>query len=205
MSDYQEKIENFMFSDIKGKKNLTILEFGVREGVSTKLFVKHCEENGGRVFSVDTNDYSNILKSDKWKFIHSRDDNFDYLEKNLPEKVDLIYLDSFHNADHVEKIFFHYFAKLKTDCYFYFDDISWLPYVKYNYRDNFNCEINNYETFYRLLEILNANSDIIDIYFSFKSSGMAKILKKNEKEILKPKKIVSRKRSIKNVLRKILK
>ena len=204
MTNYEQKLENFMFCDIKGKKNLTILEFGVRDGISTKVFVKQCEENGGKVYSIDVNDCSGILNSNHWKFIHSRDDNFEYLEKKLPEKFDIIFLDSFHNANHVEKIFYHYFKKLKNGCYFYFDDISWIPYVKNNFRDNFNCEINNQETFFRLLQILNNNTDIIDLYFSFVSSGMAKILKKNDKQLLMPKKINTRENSIKNILRKII-
>ena len=103
MTNYEQKLENFMFSDIRGKKNLTILEFGVRDGISTKVFVKQCEENGGKVYSIDVNDCSGILNSNHWKFIHSRDDNFEYLEKKLPEKFDIIFLDSFHNANHVEK------------------------------------------------------------------------------------------------------
>ena len=204
MTNYEQKLENFMFSEIRGKKDLTILEFGVRDGISTKVFVKQCEENGGKVYSIDVNDCSGILNSNHWKFIHSRDDNFEYLEKKLPEKFDIIFLDSFHNANHVEKIFYHYFKKLKKGCYFYFDDISWIPYVKNNFRDNFNCEINNQETFFRLLQILNNNTDIIDLYFSFVSSGMAKMLKKNDKQLLMPKKINSRENSIKNILRKII-
>ena len=43
MSEYKQKIQEFMISDIEGKKDLTILEFGVREGTSTKLFLNHCE------------------------------------------------------------------------------------------------------------------------------------------------------------------
>lgn len=204
MTNYEQKLENFMFCDIKGKKNLTILEFGVRNGISTKVFVKQCEENGGKVYSIDVNDCSGILSSNHWEFIHSRDDDFEYLEKKLPEKFDLIFLDSFHNANHIEKIFYHYFKKLKKGCYFYFDDISWIPYVKNNFRDNFNCEINNQETFFRLLQILNSNTDLIDLYFSFVSSGMAKVLKKNDKQLLMPKKINSRENSIKNIMRKII-
>ena len=63
---------------------------------------------------VDMEDFSNVAKSDKWKFHLSRDDNFSYLEKALPKKFDLIYLDSFHNADHIEKIFYYYYHKLNV-------------------------------------------------------------------------------------------
>ena len=204
MTEYDTKIQDFMLSNIVNKKNLTILEFGVREGTSTKKFVKHCEVNGGIVYSVDINDYSNILISEHWKFLHSRDDNFDYLVKNLPEEFDIIYLDSFHNANHVKKIFYYYYKMLKKDGVFYFDDISDISYLKDNYRNNFNCEINNLETFNLLLEILRNNKENIDLYFSFVGSGMAKILKKNNKNLNESKKILSRKYSLKNFLRKLI-
>ena len=104
----------------------------------------------------------------------------------------MIYLDSFHSTPHIKKIIYHYFSKLKKDCFFFIDDISWLPYVKDNYRNNFNCEINNKETFYMLLEILRSNRENVDIYFSFIGSGMCKIVKKysilnkNKKFYLEP-------------------
>lgn len=205
MSDYKKKIVDFMFSDIKKKENLNILEFGVREGISTKLFIDHVEIYGGKVYSVDIDDYSNISSSNKWKFIHSRDDNFDLIEKFIPQKVDLIYLDSFHNANHIEKIFYYYYEKLNENCFFYFDDISWLPYLKNRSRDSFNCEINNYETFNKLLEILRVNENNFDLYYSFVSSGMAKIFKKNNTKLNKPLEIKLRNNSLKNFARKLLK
>ena len=120
------------------------------------------------------------------------------------EEFDLIYLDSFHNANYVKKIFYHYYKMLKKDGVFYFDDISNIPYLKDNYRNNFNCEINNLETFNLLLEILRNNKENIDLYFSFVGSGMAKILKKNNKNLNESKKILSRKYSLKNFLRKLI-
>ena len=63
------------------------------------------------------------------KGIKSRDDDFKFLDQKLPKKFDVIYLDSLHEADHVEKIFYHYFKKLKVGGFFFIDDISWLPYL----------------------------------------------------------------------------
>ena len=40
-----------------------------------------------------------------------------------------------------------YFNRLKINGLFIIDDISHLPYIKNNIRDNFYCEINNKETF----------------------------------------------------------
>ena len=79
------------------------------------------------------------------------------MDKLLPKNVDLIYLDSFHNAKHIEKNFYHYYPLLKVVGTFVFDDISWLPYLKNKKRNNFHCEINNQETFERLLEIKSSN------------------------------------------------
>ena len=86
-------------------------------------------------------------------FIKTRDDNFEYLDALLPTNVDLIYLDSLHEAEHVKKIFYHYYPLLKVGGLFVFDDISWLPYLKNKKRNNFNCEINNQEIFNKILEI----------------------------------------------------
>ena len=134
----------------------------------------------------------------------TRDDNFKFLQEKLPKKFDLIYLDSIHEADHVQKIFYHYYDFLKINGQFYIDDISWLPYLKSNYRDNFYCEINNKETFERLIKIYNNNFDNFDIFFTFISSGMCRIVKK-QNQLNQPKKIISREKSFKNIFRKIIK
>ena len=202
MDEYSQKLEEFIFKEIKDIQNLRVLEFGVRHGISTKRFLEIIKKNKGHLYSIDMDDCSHIANDANWTFIKSRDDDFSFIESKIPEKLDLIYLDSFHSALHIKKIIYHYFSKLKKDCFFFIDDISWLPYVQDNYRNNFNCEINNKETFYMLLEILRSNRENIDIYFSFIGSGMCKIIKKSDSNLNKHKKILSRSFSIKNFLRK---
>jgi predicted O-methyltransferase YrrM len=202
MDEYSQKLEEFLFKEIKDIQNLRVLEFGVRHGISTKRFLEIIKKNKGHLYSIDMDDCSHVANDANWTFIKSRDDDFSFIESKIPEKFDLIYLDSFHSALHIKKIIYHYFSKLKKDCFFFIDDISWLPYVKDNYRNNFNCEINNKETFYMLLEILRSNRENIDIYFSFIGSGMCKIIKKSDSNLNKHKKILSRSFSIKNFLRK---
>ena len=204
MSKYEQKIDKFIFEDIKKWKNIKILEFGVRFGVSTKKFINLIENNDGHLYSIDIDDCSKILSSEKWTFIQSRDDNFEYIEKKIPENFDVIFLDSFHNANHVEKIFYRYYQKLKINGLFFIDDISWIPYVKDGNRNSFNSEINNLETFNRTLEILRSNTDNIEVYFSFQNSGLVKIIKKSQNKLNPPKKILSRSGNLKNFLRKIL-
>ncbi len=204
MISYEYKLKNFFENELKDISNPKILEFGVKEGRSTKLLLDYCNKNNGELFSVDIKDYSNLFNDKNWHFIKSRDDNFDFLKNKIPNELDIIYLDSLHEAKHVENIFYYYFDYLKVEGIFFIDDISWLPYLKNSKRDNFYCEINNKETFEKLLEIYNFNQEKFDIFFTFISSGMCKIVKKQNFLNLN-KKFFSREFSIKNLIRKILK
>mgnify|MGYP001186639207 FL=1 len=200
---YFEKLKETFYQDLIKIKNPTILEFGVRQGVSTKMFIEVCERNGGKLYSIDIDDYSKKFSTSVWKFIHSRDDNYEYVTKKIPNKFDFIYLDSFHDARHIKKIFYYYYPFLKKEGYFIIDDTSWLLYSKGNIRDHFNSEINNQETFLEILKIFNANMENFDLNFNFKGSGMAKIYKKNENTLEKEKNIISRKYTLKNFVRRI--
>jgi predicted O-methyltransferase YrrM len=204
MSDYDYKIKIFLEDQIQKISEPNILEFGVREGRSTRLFLDLCKKKNGKLFSIDVDDYSNLFDDPNWTFLQTRDDNFEYLKNKLPTKFDIIYLDSLHEANHVKKIFYYYFNFLKVGGQFYIDDISWLPYLKSNSRDNFYCEINNKETFEKLIEIYNNNFDNFDIFFTFISSGMCRIIKKKN-QLNEIKRIKTREMSMKNILRKIFK
>jgi len=203
MDNYEKKLEDFIFNDIKDLKNINVLEFGVRFGISTKKFIDLVEKNGGHVYSVDIEDCSQISKSSQWSFIKSRDDNFKYIEKKIPKKFDIIYYDSFHDALHMKKILYHYYNKLNLNGLYIIDDVSHLPYLKEKERDSFNCEINNRETFYKILDILNSNINNIRLYFSFHDSGLAKIKRISNQELKQPKKINTRGVTLKNIIRTI--
>ena len=73
----------FIYKDIEKIKNIKILELGVRNGLSTSLFLKLCEENDGQLISVDINDSSNLYQNTRWKFMHMRDDNFEKINKEI--------------------------------------------------------------------------------------------------------------------------
>ena len=72
-------------------------------------------------------------------------------------------------------------------------------------RNNFYCEINNKETFEKILEIYNNNRNLFDLSFSFKSSGLAIIKKISNLPLLKNEVIVTRNFSFKNIARLIWK
>ena len=194
-----------MIERIKHFQNIQILELGVKRGTSTKKFIELCNVNNGFLTSIDINDCSNVIKSDRWKFIHSSDDNFDMLDKIIPKNLDFIFIDSLHEPNHVKKVFYHYYKFLKKGGICIIDDISWLPYSKSGIYDNEFTENINRSTFNKILEIYNQNLENFYLDFFFKDSGYGIITKIKENPLNKPGKISSRGFSLKNFLRKFLK
>ncbi|MDA7689387.1 class I SAM-dependent methyltransferase [Candidatus Pelagibacter sp.] len=204
-NDYFRKLTEFVVPEIKDILNLDILEFGVRKGISTSIFLDICRKNNGKLYSNDVDDYKLLYSDEIWNFIHCRDDNYSKIEKIIPKKLDLIYLDSYHEPNHVEKIFRYYYPKIKTGGFYIIDDICWLPYVRGNYRDNFGCEIANLETYKRLIEVYYKNTENFDLEFSFVGSGLAKIKKKTDNDLNVSVKVPSRNYSLMNLVKKIIK
>ena len=201
MSDYEYKLNNFLYPLISKINNINILEFGVQKGRSTLKFLEICNRNNGHLFSADVDDCSSVSIDPRWTFIKSRDDNFDLIKEKIPKKIDVIFLDSLHEATHVEKIIYNYFDLLNKDGYFFIDDISHLPYLKNKSSNNFYCEINNKETFNKVIEIYNNNENLFDLNFSFMSSGLAIMKKKSNLSIKQGDAIISRDNSFKNIIR----
>tara|TARA_B100002019_G_C21170787_1_gene548327 strand:- start:190 stop:822 length:633 start_codon:yes stop_codon:yes gene_type:complete len=203
MDDFDYKLDNFLFPKIKEINNPIILELGVQTGRSTKKFLDLCEKKKGRLFSIDIDDCSNISNSNLWNFYQTRDDNFEYIKSKVPKKIDVLFIDTLHEANHVEKLIKNYYSMIKNGGFIFIDDISHLPYLKNKNRNNFYCEINNQETFELLLSIYSENSKNFDLNFSFVSSGLAIIKKKNDNKLINYKKIENRNLSLKNILRKL--
>jgi len=203
MDYHKEKLFNFVLPKIINIKNPIILELGVREGKSTKMFIDLVEKNNGQLISIDINDYGYLFKSKNWKFIKSRDDNFELILKQIQNKLDVIFIDTTHEASHVINIIENYYLKLKQGGYIFIDDVSWLPYLKNKERNNLYCEINNKETFEVILNLYNNNELNFDLEYSFVSSGFACLKKKNNNKLNSLKKIKTREFSLANFLRKI--
>ena len=200
---YDDKVQ-YIVDLINNIKNINILELGVRNGISTKKFLEVCNKNDGTLTSIDIDDCSNVVTDKNWTFIHSSDDNFNFIDKKIKKNLDLLYIDSYHEPEHVEKVFYHYYNFLKDDGICVIDDISWLPYCKNEYRDNEFTEIINKSIFNKILEIYNQNKDKFSLEFYFEGSGLA-IIKKKKTELNFSKKILSRELSIKNLVKKFFK
>ena len=110
-SKFEEAYNNpklyFIYKEIEKIKNIKILELGVRNGISTSMFLKLCEENDGKMISVDVADCSHLYQNNRWKFIHESDDNFEKINNEIKDMggLDVVYIDSFHEPNHVKKVF----------------------------------------------------------------------------------------------------
>ena len=203
MEDYNYKLDSNLFSIVKKINNPIILELGVQKGTSTKKFLDICSNNNGKLFSADIDDCSKVSNDENWKFFHSRDDNFDFIKSNIPNKIDVLFIDTLHEASHVKKLIYGYYPLIKKNGYLFIDDISHLPYLKKMPRSNFYCEVNNKETFEILLSIYSKNYENFDLNFSFSSSGLAIIRKKTDNDLNESCDLDLRENSIKNILRKV--
>tara|TARA_B100000886_G_scaffold273776_1_gene197673 strand:+ start:18 stop:683 length:666 start_codon:yes stop_codon:yes gene_type:complete len=202
--NYKDKISSFILDHEINKKNINILEFGVREGRSTKMFLDICAKNSGKLISVDIDDYSNLFSDNNWKFIKSRDDDYANISKHFLKNFDIILIDSLHEPEHVSKLIYTYWKHLKPNGSMYIDDISWLPYIKDGWRDHKYTENINRDTFNKILEIQLSNYDNIKLNFCFDGSGMCRMVKQNDRELNKPKLMKHRKYLIKKFLKKML-
>ena len=199
----KEKLE-IIESKISNINNLNILELGVQKGNSTKMFLEICNRNDGYLTSIDIKDCSSVSNDKRWKFIFSSDDNFKYVDKYIANKqFDVLFIDIYHEPNHLRKVFYHYFNYLKKNGLIFIDDVMWLPYVKNGVEDNDFIERINRLTYDKLLEIFNNNIENLTLDINFSGSGLA-ILKKIGDKLNKEKKIKNRLFSIKNLIKKFI-
>ena len=100
-SDIQSHLP-FLFEQAKGK----VLEFGVRDGVSTAALLAGVETKGGHLISVDINQacQTHFLGHPAWRFMQG--DSIDSrlaleLAPFLDGGIDVLFLDTLHTYDHV--------------------------------------------------------------------------------------------------------
>ena len=187
---------------IKDIEKPTILELGVQEGRSTKMFLEVRDQNDGNLISIDILDCSKVSDNPRWKFIHSSDDNFEVINQHLNKNIDVLLIDSLHEPNHIRNVFYNYFKYLKINGLIFIDDVVWLPYVKGEYRDSEFVENINRRTFDKILEIYNSNKENMKLDINFNGSGLA-IIKKIKDLLNDEKKIKNRSLSLKNIIKKI--
>ena len=200
INSFEKKLD-LIREKISNLKNPEILELGVENGRSTKMFLEICNLNDGYLTSIDIENCSSVCNDKRWNFIHSSDDNFEFIDKKIQHKnFDVLFIDSYHEPNHVRKVFYHYFKFLKINGLIFIDDVVWLPYVKNAFRENDFVERINRLTFEKIIEIYNENLNNLTLDINFQDSGLA-TLKKIGKNLQDEKKIKNRLFSIKNIIK----
>ena len=116
MKFFEKKKLDIIKKLVSNLKQPNILELGVQRGNSTKMLLDICDQNDGYLTSVDIDDCSNVSNSSRWKFILSSDDNFEYIVKQFDKKqFDVLFIDSYHEPNHVRKVFFIILILLKKE------------------------------------------------------------------------------------------
>ena len=117
------------------------------------------------------------------------------------KKVDIIFIDSLHEPEHIEKLIYFYYKKIKIGGKILIDDVSWLQHVQKAPLDNEFTEIINRLTFKKILEIYFTNQDNFNLKIDFSDCGLA-IITKIQDKLNVSKKIKDRSFSFKNILKK---
>ena len=113
---------------LERKKDPVVLEFGVERGSSTKVFTWLAEQINGNIYSIDITDCSQVISSKSWHFFQSDDLKIENILERFPEiknrGVDMIYIDSYHENHHVQKLLNLWFKYVKKEGAIFIDDVD---------------------------------------------------------------------------------
>ena len=166
------------------KKQPVILELGAAKGASTTVFLQACEEQDGRLVSVDLADCSEISNSQRWQFIQADSTNVEFILSQAPylaDGIDILYIDSLHTREHVEKELMGWYPYLNEKSWIFFDDVDANPYRKGQRKDNFSMEaaFNEIHDYIKTFFYANENSLYLNIIYG--STGLASLYKLSKK------------------------
>ena len=168
-------------SEISYRKSPIVLELGVDRGQSTKVILNAIyKKKNAHLVSVDIRDCSAVSFLDSWTFVNMDSTKINDILRSAPilkKGIDIIYVDSLHTKEHVQKEIYGWFPYLKKGGVIFLDDIDSGPYMNGQRKDSVSTEIAN-RNIYELIEtIFMSNLNIIDLSFMRGSTGLARIEK----------------------------
>jgi len=116
----------------------TILEIGVRGGVSTAAFLLGLEENGGHLFSVDINaECGQLYDHPQWTFIHANSlTDKDRIGMEVNRRPDILFIDGDHRKASFLSDLNNYAPMVRKGGLILVHDIIALPEVTQELVDN---------------------------------------------------------------------
>jgi len=183
-----------------------ILELGTATGTSTTVFLQACEEKDGRLVSVDIADCSHLSDSGKWQFVKSDSTDVESILASAPilgNGIDVLYIDSLHHKDHVEKELTSWYPYMSEKSWIFFDDVDSNPYRKGNRKDSFFSEVCCDEIHDYVKSFFYANADSTNLSIVYGSTGLACLQKSSPvgTKPIAPRHTVRRRKTPFNILR----
>lgn len=173
----------FMHQEVLSRHNPTIVELGVDQGQSTKVFLNAIDgKTEATLTSVDIRDCSGSVECDTWRFVQSDSKDVDAVieaNPNIKNGIDILYVDSLHTAEHVYSEVYGFFPFVKRDGVIFFDDIDSGPYKSGQRKDSVSVEIANRNIFKLLEGIFEGNINDLGFEIIRGSTGLAKFTKKS--------------------------
>ena len=173
-----------MHSYVASLKSPTILELGVQSGRSTKLFLNALQDgDDGALVSVDIDDCSSVASSPKWTFVRSNSADTRHILREAPilsEGIDILFIDSLHTTEHVQKELYGFFPYVKNGGSIFFDDVDSAPYCEGGEMDSYYVELENRRILSFLNAVFEANMDCLDLTIYRGWTGLARLDKRSE-------------------------
>ena len=167
------------------KNNLkTIVECGVDRGTSTCAFLEAIRKTTGRLYSFDIKDCSNLSSNRNWSFLQVNDLDIKRILQKFPDLkengIDFLYIDSYHEPNHVRSLLHKYFPHINVNGYVFVDDTSAYPFRNLNIlTDSINSDLCKEE----VEEFYFSNFDSIDYQYNGGENGLAILKKIKNKDI----------------------
>jgi len=167
-----------MHNEALSREKPVIVELGVDIGNSTRSFLNAIDEKEGALLvSVDILDCSHVAASDKWIFVKQDSVDTDSLIKKIPllkDGIDILYVDSLHDYNHVKNEIYNFFPYMKKGGVIFFDDTDSCPYMIFQRKDNPKLEIASRKIHSLLDKIFLANIGFLDYTIYRGSTGLSR-------------------------------
>lgn len=121
---------SFIFEESLRNNPSTIVELGVRGGVSSRIFRKASEICGSDLISVDLQNCSDALDYEGWYFVQKDDLEFARefkewsRENGVKGDVDVLFIDTSHEYEHTKEEIERWFPHLASDGIVFFHDTN---------------------------------------------------------------------------------
>ena len=167
-----------MHDTIVKHKLKTIVECGVDRGSSTCAFLEAIKKTTGRLFSFDIKDCSKLFSNKNCNFLQINDLYIKKILQKFPDLkengIDFLYIDSYHEPNHVRNLLHKYFPYINLNGYIFVDDTSAYPFRSLNIlTDSINSDLCKEE----VEEFYFSNFNSLNYEYNGGENGLA-ILKK---------------------------